>query len=189
MVAGNQPVLPVNADSAISRRRITVCFNKAVPPKLRDPYLLEKLLQELPGILNWVLEVPPDQAISMLIDQARTILEQGPQKSTMSDPLAEWAEACLIADPEAHAYVGKAGDEADKLFPHHVEWCKTQGFQPEAHRRFSTRLVELLNTGNITAAKKRLGAGIVLTCVRIRTPDDPDDRRLGIRECSQRRVG
>jgi putative DNA primase/helicase len=63
MIAGNNhPNIPENTDAASERIReipFTVQFkptpNKKLGEKLSDPYLSDKLMTELPGILNWAI--------------------------------------------------------------------------------------------------------------------------------------
>jgi putative DNA primase/helicase len=55
IVGNNQPGLR-SADEALRRRLQLIPFTVTIPEGERDPFLQEKLLEELPGILSWAIQ-------------------------------------------------------------------------------------------------------------------------------------
>ncbi len=56
IIAGNHKPGLRTVDEAIRRRFHLVPFTVTIPPEKRDPSLTEKLRQEWPGILEWMIE-------------------------------------------------------------------------------------------------------------------------------------
>lgn len=94
----NHPLVFRERSEAVTRRAVTMPWLVTVVPENRDSHLRDKLLQELPGILAWI------------VDGARMYYSDGlgslPQSvdldaNTLSsvDPVAQWLNECTEGDP------------------------------------------------------------------------------------------
>ena len=121
-------------NAATWRRIKPIPFSVKIPSAEVDRKLNQKLLKELPGILNWALmgcrawqreglENPP--AISHMIKQYRE----------SSDVVGRWIdERCELGA----SYHAASGD----LYRDHKLWCEQNGFQPLGSPRLSQKLKE-----------------------------------------------
>lgn len=133
-IAGNHKPIIKGTDDGMWRRLHPIPFEVQIPPRDRDPKLLEKLKAELPGILNWALR-------GGLIWQKRGL--QPPSKVTNAakayraemDVLGEWiGEVCLEAD-DAEWPAGSA-------YASYRYWAERNGFKPMTSTAFGRSLGE-----------------------------------------------
>jgi putative DNA primase/helicase len=93
VIAGNHKPGLRSVDEATRRRFNLVPFTVTVPVEKRDPYLLDKLKEEAPGILQWMIEgclcwqelglAPPN-----------AVIEATKAYLSTEDALAGWIEDC-----------------------------------------------------------------------------------------------
>lgn len=133
IAANHRPVIR-GTDEAIWRRVLLIPFAVTIPPDERDPDLLEKLVAELPGILNWAIDGclvwqrdglrPPEQVLAAT---ARYREEQ--------DALGDFLSS--RCSRVAGARVG-----AKQLYDDYVAWCAEAGEEPVSGTLFGRMLVE-----------------------------------------------
>ena len=133
-IAGNHRPRVRSTGGALWRRVHIVPFTRTVPEEQRDPHLFEKLREELPGILAWVIEgclewqrdglQPPPSVRAATADYR-----------TAEDALAPFIEEYCIVDPNAES---TAGD----LYKGYSAWCGASGERPMGKRGFGLRLEE-----------------------------------------------
>jgi putative DNA primase/helicase len=123
-------------DDAIWRRVHLIPFNVTIPESERDPRLLERLCDELPGILNWALAgladyrhrghklAPPE------IVRAATATYRAEM-----DPLGDFLDECCTLEPNA-------ATKAGTLYNHYTGWSNANGEQPLTGTAFGRRLSE-----------------------------------------------
>ena len=92
--------LPIFKDrsKAIKRRLVIIPMTQEIPLAMRDPRLLEKLLKELPGILNWALEGLKDLYATMELYEAKAARRVKEDHLKLSNPWEEWMKDHLEFD-------------------------------------------------------------------------------------------
>jgi len=131
LATNHKPVIE-GQDHAIWRRVKLVPFEVTIPDHEQDPELPDKLLEELPGILNWALAgcyewqsnglAFPDEVTQATADYRA---EQ--------DVLADWIAARCVVRPDV-------SDEVAGLYSDYVAWCQDNTDQPISKRRFAQAL-------------------------------------------------
>jgi phage/plasmid-associated DNA primase len=169
VVAANEPVQSADYTSGLVRRRISMVFRHrpANPRDLlswRDGAWHGELAPEIPGVLNWVLDLPDAQMEDLLrqtTERVPSLKDTWAQALVDTNPLAEWANQALIHDTYkddqgrlvAVVNVGKAHrldhsnayDYQDsRLYPNYRAWVDDTGGKPLSSRRFTGLLKDLL---------------------------------------------
>ena len=133
LVANHKPTIK---DSSIGtwRRLHLVPFTVTVPEERQDKQLRTKLLEELPGILNWALAgcqwwqrvglAPP-----------RKITEAGKEYQSEMDPVGRFLADCCVT-----GHYDRYETAAGKLFEAYVEWCEDSGEKPWSQTAFGRGL-------------------------------------------------
>jgi len=133
LVANHRPEVR-GTDHAIWRRIKLVPFDVTIPDEERDERLPEKLRDELPGILAWMVE-------GCLLWQREGLGEPEEVRAATAgyqadmDVLAGFLEERCAVRPEAR--VG-----ASPLWKEWKEWCEENGEKPGTQTKFGMRLKE-----------------------------------------------
>ncbi|MBD2499838.1 DUF5906 domain-containing protein [Anabaena azotica] len=117
LVAANEPISSADYTSGLERRRITVRFDNQVERKNQRTLLdfrgtgemFGEFSEYIPGLLNWVLGIGESCARELLRNHCEASDALNQEKAIMlteTNPLAAWADDCLIADESAKTYVG-----------------------------------------------------------------------------------
>lgn len=134
MAANHKPVVR-GEDNAVWRRILLVPFEVTIPEEEKDPLLGERLLKELPGILNWCLEgctawrtgklAPPEQ-----------VLAATQEYRSEQDVLGQFVAECLEPDEGALP--------SDRLYSTYRAWARDNGINyPMSKVALTRRLKEL----------------------------------------------
>ena len=118
------------------RRFDIVRFERHFADHERDPALLDKLQQELPGIFNWALvglgrlkeqgwNLTPSEAMNQ--EHKRFQLE--------THPLRGFLEECCV--------IGEGEVEKDHFTERYKEWCEANGYRVQSSHRVTTDLAEM----------------------------------------------
>lgn len=104
-------------DSGIMRRRRTLCFSKKVDvkdQKLLLEYKGDELIGEfvpfIPGLLNWVLDMPYSEALEILrVTSKNTLLRNNGSVLNQNNDIWLWAEECceFTTDLDQFEFVGQ----------------------------------------------------------------------------------
>ena len=130
MYGNDKPYGNIN-DEGFWRRFRFIHFGYVVPKADRDPNLLEKLKDELPGILNWALKGLSDwQEYGLKTPQK--ILDECEQYRVELDSVTEFLKENTVE---------KLGSRLPikLLFERYNEWCETNLKHPEPNNNFSKR--------------------------------------------------
>lgn len=170
LITCNRPIQSTDKSSALDRRRIVVRFDHVVrdedkgriqPIKInKDGSVSGTFAPYLPGLMNWVLEMP-DDTVSDYLRLTRKFVPSleatALQAISEKDPMALWFDQALILNKDKETSVGSAIREktvdnpksfmhTDKwLYPNYKEYCVTHGYQAVGHNNFTDNLVDLLN--------------------------------------------
>jgi putative DNA primase/helicase len=134
VISGNHKPSLNSVDEAMRRRFNLIPFNVTIPEKERDPELGEKLKNEWPQILKWMIDGCLEwqehglDAPASVRDATRTYLAG-------QDTIKNWLEECTV---EADAETPSA-----TLFASWREWCDANGEFAGSSRTFSQRLTDL----------------------------------------------
>lgn len=110
-------------------------FTETIPPDQRDKQMVNKLIGEAPGILNW------------LVEGARWYLAEGlavPQAVRMatgdyrdeSDPMGDFLRSWVRLGPAA----GGASLPATRLYLAYEAWCTDSMVQPLSQNKFGRKM-------------------------------------------------
>ena len=162
IIAGNHKPGLRTVDEAIRRRFHLVPFTVTIPLEDRDPLLTERLKQEWPGILQWMIDgtiawqeqglCPPDVVTSA----TKAYLEA-------EDALSAWLDECCDRTDAS------AWEKTSSLFASWRTWAERAGEHPGSMKRF----VQNLETRGLPAERKRDGRGF--RGVKLETTDQQDE--------------
>lgn len=134
-VTGNHKPTIRDTDNAIWRRVRMVPFSVVIPEADRDPKLKEKLLDQAPGILAWMVMGCLDWQAEGLRAPAE-VLAATDEYRREQDTLGEFIEdRCLTGDPMLEAPGGK-------LYEHYKLWAQDSGVPVLAANLFGMQLQE-----------------------------------------------
>jgi putative DNA primase/helicase len=133
LAANHKPIIQ-NNDHGIWRRIHLIPFEVTFPESARDRSLPGRLLAELPGILNWML------------DGLRTYLRDGlalpgavraatDQYRSEMDVIGQWVDEHCVRAPDASA-------PASALYTDYSIWAKLNGRHAVTSTRFGQKLAE-----------------------------------------------
>lgn len=154
LFAGNHKPMLRSVDEAIKRRFHLVPFTVTIPAEERDVQLYEKLREEWPQILAWMIEgcaawqdyslAPPER----VRDATEAYLET-------EDALGQWMEECCERTD------GGAYDSRD-LWESYSKWCDSNGEHPWSRRTWANALTERGFPTKRGSAGKRMFSGLTL---------------------------
>lgn len=131
MVTNHRPIIR-GQDVGIWRRVILVPFLEFITPEERDPHILDKLLEEKEGVLNWLLTglwlwreegLDPPAAIMAAVEEYKRD----------QDPLGDFLEA------ETYGQAGKRVT-ATALYAAYASWCERNAVEPLKQNGFGRKM-------------------------------------------------
>lgn len=175
LICANEAIQSSDYTSGLQRRRLTVPFMRVVQPhERRDLISIShskvggEFAPHLPGLLNWVLDMPTEQVNALVRDTERAVPSLSTHRTEallQSNPLSEWLDSRIVFRPGARTQVGIAkkrritkADPRDSytttsedcyenediwLYANYVAFVSPSGTKPVALRRFSQLLEDL----------------------------------------------
>jgi len=124
-------------DTGIWRRVKLIPFEVCIPEEKRDFGITDKLIAELPGILNWAIEgCMLWQNVGLKAPPAVDMATEDYKNS--QDLIGIFlTETCVICPQKTSGFV-KARD----LYKAYCDWCEDAGERPMPHRVLSIKLSE-----------------------------------------------
>ncbi|MUG99851.1 DUF3854 domain-containing protein [Scytonema sp. UIC 10036] len=183
MIAANEPVQSSDYTSGLKRRRLTIPFTHQVLPHLQRD-LDSEFKPYLPRLLQWVLEMPDVEMVSLVDDTQNTVSSLAGFSAEFlldTNPLADWMDSCLVLEPGAKTYVGTLSKSAELyLYPSYCSWMDETGSRSVSLRRFSECLIDLCsNQLKLQGIKKgRDNQGAYITGLAIRQPGSDATRPI-----------
>jgi putative DNA primase/helicase len=162
-IGNHKPVLK-NVDDA-AKRRINMVPFLFKPPNV-DFKLQEKLQQEGPGILRWMIEGCLDWQKNGLI-RPPVVINATAEYFAGEDTLSTWIKDCCKS-------IGYGGTESSVLFANWQKWALKAGEDPGSQKRFSQAL-EGKGYAKDPKARHATFNGIALDIAPSRM-ENPDDR-------------
>ncbi|MEP0755705.1 phage/plasmid primase, P4 family [Trichocoleus sp. Lan] len=199
IVAANELIQSGDYTSGLERRRLTIPFTKQIPPdqqrnliEVTNGKLQGEFLPYIPGLLNWVLAMP-DEEVTNLVKRTSTQVPSlaGTKASTLieTNPIASWADHCLIYQEGARTAVGvakrskKPDDEHQYqniqtwLYASYCEYSAATGTKLIALQRFVSLTKDLFQSQlKIDVLHKRDNKGAYFLNLKIRNDNDDRDK-------------
>jgi P4 family phage/plasmid primase-like protien len=196
IIVANEPVQSSDYTSGLERRRLRVNFRDQIKAEDQRKVIeidaqgriAGELAASLPGLFNWVLDLPDDDMISLVKctqDLNASQQEAWREALLQTNPLAEWMESSIVLDPAAKTYVGVAEQETigsykntDRwLYANYCQRAKNTGLQLLSQRRF-TPLFEDLCTAQLKLKdqvfRSRDNGGSFFKGLRLRQENEDD---------------
>jgi putative DNA primase/helicase len=133
MSGNHQPVIK-STDDGIWRRIHLVPFNVSIPENQRDKSLLQKLENELPGILNWAVQGCLSWQKVGLKPPAEVVNATKAYRSDM-DILADFLDDCCMIGP---VYKVTKGD----VYNEYTTWCLMNSDKAVSKKAFGRMLMD-----------------------------------------------
>ena len=165
MVCANEPIQTTDNTSGLTRRRLTVEFNRSLWDKNSEAKEMIKLengvvkglwKDYLPGLVNWILQMSAKEMREYLLDtyeKAPSLKKVRNEILLNSNNLIEWLQSEVIYDPEGVSLVGKkipAAKEAKErycnsdfhLYASYCSFCEDTGSKAVGQKRFISLLLD-----------------------------------------------
>lgn len=163
-------VLPrfVDTTKGIWRRLMLIPFEAEVPAERIDPYLLERLREELPGILLWTLEGVVRLAQDGNFTRCKHIEKRTRDYKIYCFPIFAFLDECTDAGTSPHHNVA-----AGRLYAEYRRWCRAAGLtKPKPIKGFLTD-IETFAPG-VKLAKQKPGTEHITIVKGLRIQKDLD---------------
>jgi putative DNA primase/helicase len=133
LATNNKPVI-TGQDYGIWRRVKLIPFNVTITEEEKDPQLYEKLVAELPGILNWAIQGCLDWQQEGL-NPPEAVLQATQAYKKEQDALNQFLEEeCILAS--------SATCTAKELYACYCKWSEDSGEKPDSQKRFGAALLK-----------------------------------------------
>jgi putative DNA primase/helicase len=132
MIAGNHKPMLRSVDEAIRRRFHLIPFKVTIPIEDRDKHLFDKLREEWPQILGWMLDgcvAWQDASLGM----PESIQIATDQYLEAEDVIGQWLD-------ESCERTGRC--ESAAAYKNYSEWCDRQGERPYSRRAWVNALLD-----------------------------------------------
>lgn len=117
LAINNHSMVFKDNDSGIARRRIILVFNEVIRSEDRDPNLLDKLKQELPFIINYLLSFfTTDLLVKNCIENMRN-LEEVEEIKRNNNPVYDFLRYLKTIDTADGLFIGQRVDIAKRFDP------------------------------------------------------------------------
>jgi phage/plasmid-associated DNA primase len=165
MVCANEPIQTTDNTSGLTRRRLTLEFNRPLYEKNSDAKEMIKLdngivrglwKNYLPGLVNWVLAMSDTEMREFLLDTYDRVPSLKRVRNEIllnSNNLVEWLQSEVVCAPDAVTSVGKkipaAKDAQERycnskyhLYASYASYCEDTGSKPVGQKRFIALLLD-----------------------------------------------
>lgn len=133
LAANHKPVIRGD-DLAIWRRILLVPFSVTIPQSERDQRLVQKLIDEADGILQWAIRGCLEwQRIGLAAPD--TVRAATDTYRSEQDTFGQWVEECCRTGQDATAAGGR-------LYSSYKAWVERNGARPLSNPLFATKLAE-----------------------------------------------
>jgi len=165
MVCANEPIQTTDNTSGLSRRRLTVEFNRSLWDKNSQAKEMIKVeggvvkglwKNFLPGLVNWVLSMKTEEMREYLLDTYEKVHSLKRVRNEIllnSNNLVEWLQSEIIHQEDIVSSVGKkipaAKDAKERycnsnfhLYASYCSYCEDTGSKPVGQKRFIALLLD-----------------------------------------------
>ena len=165
MVCANEPIQTTDNTSGLTRRRLTVEFNRPLWDKNSEAKEMIKIesgivkglwKNYLPGLVNWILAMSTEDMREYLLDTYEKVHSLKKVRNDIlltSNNLVEWLQSEVIHHPDIVSSVGKkipaAKDAKERycnsnyhLYASYCSYCEDTGSKPVGQKRFIALLLD-----------------------------------------------
>lgn len=158
VLVGNEHMLSTDQTSGLERRRITVMFGRELTAgeKLKWESLggNARLVQELPGLARWALQMPVAEMHRRLMVLPAQVISANVSAMSANSSVAGWLLDNCTPEPNQTLQVGVRVESRnfdgrivfdganDRAYPNYLRWCQEQHRQPVSLRKFSDAVVD-----------------------------------------------
>lgn len=165
MVCANEPIQTTDNTSGLTRRRLTIEFNRPLYSKNSEAKEMIKIDNGdvrglwkdcLPGLVNWVLQMTDQEMREYLLDTYEKVPSLKRVRNEImlnSNNLVEWLQSEVVADENVVTPVGKkipaAKDAQERycnsnfhLYASYASYCEDTGSKPVGQKRFIALLLD-----------------------------------------------
>ena len=165
MVCANEPIQTTDNTSGLTRRRLTVEFNRPLYNKNSEAKEMIKVDNGvvkglwkhcIPGLVNWVLQMTDQEMRQYLLDTYEMVPSLKRVRNEImlnSNNLVEWLQSEVVLDDKAVTPVGKkipaAKDAQERycnsnfhLYASYASYCEDTGSKPVGQKRFIALLLD-----------------------------------------------
>lgn len=121
------------------RRMLLVTFDVDVPEDKKDIELKEKILLELPGVLNWALSGLERLNSNKKFSITPYMEKEVNQLMSDNNPVAQYIEECIQFKFEGKDF----GEDKIRVFHSYVFWCKQHGYYSLSFRKFNKEFFDI----------------------------------------------
>ena len=185
MVCANEPIQTTDNTSGLTRRRLTIEFNRPLYSKNSEAKEMIKLDNGvvkglwkhcLPGLVNWVLQMSDLEMREYLLDTYEKVPSLKRTRNEImlnSNNLVEWIQSEVVLDEKAVSPVGKkipaAKDAKERycnssfhLYASYASYCEDTGSKSVGQKRFIALMLDCF--------KNQLGTGLVSQFTKLGKP-------------------
>ena len=180
MISANEQIATTDATSGLARRRLTIPFDRVYRGNGHTPLIdlsknggtpSGKLAPELPGIVNWLLQMPKEEMYKYLLETKSMVdyfRESNTRQLIRTNPIIDWLHHSCIFEPGVACMIGDAQPQKDgntyykgadkKLYANYCEFCRNNNVGAQSRSRFENNLMDILNHQlnlNVYSNKKR----------------------------------
>lgn len=189
LITSNERFSTKDLTSGIERRRVTVEFTRRITEQERvewDRLGGEEgvLHNEIPGIINWALELSRNEVTSVFKVLPERVRMANIDAAMFNNPVLEWMLVVCVPDCFAKGKVGDKRQISDGnggktyahagewLYPTYVLWCQQSERKNVSLQKFSQTLVEAAAQFGVKAVRKTSSAGAHIEGLRLRREDE-----------------
>lgn len=171
LMATNEQLASSDPTSGLERRRLTVRFPRSATPEERAEWRARGgeegvLHAEIPGLINWLLELPEDEIRTKIEKPPARVVEENVLGMAAGNTVADWMmEACkpvrfedVDFDESVHwTPIGTRRERRDSgrlvydkvdqwLYASYLTWCDEQARKPVSVKRFGDIVIDIAET-------------------------------------------
>ncbi|SFM95684.1 DNA primase family protein [Nitrosomonas communis] len=186
VIASNESLQFTDHTSGPDRRRVTVIFDRRVTDEERQVWEKQGgeeavLHSELPGLVNWLLELSADKISQIILNPPPQIRNANLEAMTASNPIAGWLIECCIPDLNAWTQMGdrreikESGRETGYknsdtwLYANYLLWCQRNSKISLSNGKFKEILIQTCVTLGHSVLEARHGKGKGIKGLRIKS--------------------
>ncbi|SFF19639.1 phage/plasmid primase, P4 family [Nitrosomonas sp. Nm166] len=186
VMASNESLQVTDHTSGLDRRRITVIFDRSATNEEKQAWERQGgeeavLHSELPGLVNWLLELSQEEISKIIRNPPERIRGADLEAMTATNPIADWLLECTEADPNAWTQIGDKREIREPgyettyqntdswLYANYLQWCLRSHKTALAIRRFRELLIQTCETLNRSVYESRRSSGRGISGIRIKS--------------------